>query len=255
MSEKKPVVRRDVKVSVAFPPVVTLLPPEVGERKSAARARGRAIFVALLALGIAVLVATGANLYALQRAATLEDARAQTLSLITEQGEYENVRLANQQLISANAARVFIASTEISTNGLIEALGANLSGGMTITAYSLETANPLQTYSPSLSPIDPESIATLTVAVSAPSVAAVAAWIRTAPSIEGIVDGSVTRIEWNEDGFYEATVSVFVGADALLHRFEEAPLDEEPAANADSESEPSARPAPSVGINNEENRS
>ncbi|MBH0129936.1 fimbrial assembly protein [Salinibacterium sp. NK8237] len=236
MSEKKPVTRREVKVPFGYPPLVSLLPPEVGERKAAASARGRAIFVALIALGIAVLVAVGANIYQLQRAATLENARSLTLSLIEQQGQYEEVRVASAQLKSAEAAQLFITSTEISTETLIKALDAQLSSGMTITAYSLQTANPLQVFAESLSPIEPDSIGLLSVSVTAPTLAAIDVWLRKAPTIDGLLDGSVTQISANEDdGSYAAIVSVFVGDEALLHRFEEIPEDAETAESTSEE--------------------
>lgn len=260
MSEKKPAARREVKVAVGYPPVASLLPPEVGERKAAARARGRAILAALIALAIAVLAATGANIYAIQRTHSLESARAWTLSLVEQQGQYNEVRLANQQLNSAKAARIFATSTEISVNEMIIKFEGLFSPGMAMASYSLETATPLLTFPPSLSPIEPESMAKFTMEVSAPAAAAIDTWVRELPKIKGIADASISRLMADEGSEgYSATVTIFVANDALTHRFDgvetQPTVEEESAPTPAATPEPTPTPAPSEEMNTEEDGS
>ncbi|QYH35332.1 fimbrial assembly protein [Salinibacterium sp. M195] len=261
MSDKKPTVRREVKITIAYPPTVNLLPPEVGQRKAAARARGRAIFIALIALGVVILAAAAANLYALQRAISLENARALTLSLTAQQGEYNEVRSANQLLQSTQAARIFALSTEVSVKSLTDGLGTKLSSGMAVTSFVFDTATPLQEYGQSLSPLDPAGMAKFSVEVSAPSQSAVDVWVRALPSLNGVLDAALVATSLNEDGGLTATVSVFVGTDALLHRFDAVAEEDDAAAEEESAEQPAETPAPATspeptpGTTNEEDGS
>jgi hypothetical protein len=248
MSDKKPAVRREVKVSIAYPPHVRLLPPEIGQRKAANRARGRAILVAIVALGVAILAAGAANVYTVQRALALDDARATTLSLTEQQGEYSDVRSANQLLQSITTARIFATSTEISVKKLIEGLGSKLSSGMVINAYDFETATPLLGYGQPISPLDPARMAQFSIEVAAGTIAEVDAWVRKAPEVAGVVDATLVVVKQQTDGTYIAVVTVFVSTDVLLHRFDnfvpaEGAVEEEP------------EPSPTEGSTNEEDGS
>lgn len=254
MSEKKPAARREIRVAIAYPPSVNLLPPEVGQRKAAARARGRAIFVALIAVGVAVLVAAGANVYSLQRQAALDDARARTLSLTADQGEYNDVRTANQLLISTEAARVFAYSTEVSIKGLIDSINSKLSSGMAITDYGFDTANPLQVFAPSVSPLDAESMASFSLEVTAGSVAEIDAWVRKLRSVDGVVQASLESTQSEEGSSFTASVMVRVDETALLHRFDGVVDEAEPAAD-EAEPAPTNSPEPTSGTDDEENGS
>ncbi|MGV8852780.1 MAG: fimbrial assembly protein [Rhodoglobus sp.] len=262
MSDKKPVARREVKVAIAYPPHVRLLPPEVGQRKAANRARGRAIFVAIIALGVAILAAGGANLVALQRVLALDTARTTTLSLTQQQGEYNDVRTANQQLQSSTSARIFATSTEISIRTVLGDLGDKLTPGMAIGAYDFETATPLLGYGVSVSPLDPERMAMFSMRILAPTLAELDVWVRSGGDVAGVADISVVSAEWNEEGFYTGQVAILVSRDALLHRFDgfvpegEEAESEEDAAPAPTETPvPSETPAPAVGTNEEESGS
>lgn len=262
MSDKKPAARREVKVAIAYPPHVRLLPPEVGQRKAANRARGRAIFVAIIALGVAILAAGAANLFSLQRVLALDNARATTLSLTQQQGEYTDVRTANQKLQSSTSARIFATSTEISVRTILSGLGGKLSSGMAIGAYDFETATPLLGYGESVSPLDPERMAMFNIRILAPTLAQLDVWVRSGVDVPGVADISVVSAEWDEAGYYTGQVAVLISRDALLHRFdgfvpegEEADSEEEAAPAPTETPAPSETPAPEVGTNEEENGS
>lgn len=259
MSEKKPAARREIKVAIAYPPFVTLLPPEVGQRKAANRARGRAIFVAIVALGVAILAAGAANLVALQRVAALDTARATTLDLTQQQGEYSEVRAADQLLRSSTAARIFAASTEISVKSIIDGLSGKLTPGMAIGEYDFDTATPLLGYGEPVSPLDPDRMAQFSLAVGAATIAEIDAWVRAGIDVAGVIDVSVVSIE-EDEGIYIGHVAIFVSRDALLHRFDgfvpEGGAAEEEAVPSPSETPaPTETPAPADGKTDEENGS
>jgi len=238
MSEKKPAVRREFKIAIAYPPQVRLLPPEVGQRKAANRARSRAIVVAVIALGVAILAAAGANLVSLQRVVALDSARATTLSLTEQQGEYTDVRSANLRLQSSRSARIFAASTEISLKKILDGLGSKLTAGMLVDGYDFETATPLLGYGDPISPLDPERMARFSITVSAKTIPEIDAWVRKATAVAGVADSALVSVE-EEQGRYVGTVSIFVNSDALLHRFDGVV----PASEATEEE---AEPAPSA---------
>jgi len=257
MSDKKPVARREVKVAIAYPPFVSLLPPEVGHRKAAARARGRAVFLAIIALAIAILAAGAANVYALQRAVSLENARTLTRTLTEQQAEYSEVRSANQLLQSTESARKFAHSTEVSVKKLIDGLSSKLSSGMKITEIRFATANPLQAFGQGVSPLDPESMGTFSMEVQGSSVAAIDAWVRKAADVDGITDATLVSVRSSDDGVFTASVVVFVNSNALLHRFDGVVIEpeEEEAPAPEETPSPTTTPEPTPGTNDEEDGS
>lgn len=242
-NEKAPKTRKEIRVPTAYPPHVNLLPPEVGQKKQAARARGRAIFVAIVAIGVVILASAGTNLYALQRSLALDTARTQTQNLINQQGEYNDVRVASQMVQSTKSARLFATSTEISMNTLVVAMNKQLGEGGAVVSYSFETSTPLQAYGESTSVLDPQRIAQVALEVTFSSVAAADAWVRYLPSVNGITDATLVSVEQETEGTYTAAVVVFVNQDALLNRFDTAAGE---ADEAEEQAEEEAEPAPTA---------
>ncbi|MBH0053270.1 fimbrial assembly protein [Salinibacterium sp. SWN139] len=195
-------------------------------------------------MGVAILAASAVNLLSLQRTLALENARATTLALTQQQGEYNEVRTASQLLQSTTAAQIFATSTEISVQTVVDDLGDKLTGAMFFSSYSFETATPLLGYGASVSPLDPERIAQFSIEITASSVAEIDSWVRSAPDVDGVADVSLVSVK-QEEGTYLAQVAVFVTRDALLHRFDGFVEEEEGADEA----------APAEGTNDEENGS
>ncbi|MGV8913707.1 MAG: fimbrial assembly protein [Rhodoglobus sp.] len=214
--------RKELKVPTGYPPEVKLLPPEVGQQKAASRARSRAILVAIIAVGVVVLAAAGSNLYSFQRLLALQGAQAQTKTLIIQQGEYNNVRAADQMVKSTTSARIFAMSTEISLNDLVRALASKFvpDSGAGVYSYGFETATPIQTYGESTSLLDPDRLGQLTLQIGFPSVAAADEWIRAIRDIKGVAGSALVSVERQEEGSYQASVIVFIDEFALLHRFD-----------------------------------
>ncbi|QAV71596.1 fimbrial assembly protein [Salinibacterium sp. UTAS2018] len=223
-------------------------------RKSAARSRGRAIFVALVAVGIAILAAAGANVYSLQRGVALENARSLTLSLTTQQGEYNEVRSANQLLSTTQAARLFAYSTEVSLKFLIDQMNSKLSSGMTISGYNFDTANPLQGFAPASSPLDQQSMAAFSLEIGANSVGDIDDWVRKLSSVDGVVQSTLLSTAVEEGGTFSGSVVVLIGDKALLHRFDEV-IDGEEAAPEEAEPTPTESPEPDSETSEEESGS
>ncbi|MBH0008445.1 fimbrial assembly protein [Salinibacterium sp. SWN1162] len=212
-----------------------------------------------MAVGISVLAAVGANIYQLQRAVTLENARSQTLSLTTQQGEYSEVRTASQLLSSTEAARVFAYSTEVSVKGLIDGLNSKLTSDMVVSTYSFDTANPLQAFSPSVSPLDTESMAAFSLEVTGGSVAVIDDWVRKISSVDGVVQATLLSTTREEGSTFSGSVVVLVGDAALLHRFDgivaDAEAADDEAAATETTPAPTNSPEPDSDTNDEENGS
>ncbi|MBH0109746.1 fimbrial assembly protein [Salinibacterium sp. NG22] len=248
--KKAPKARKELKVPTAYPPYVNLLPPEVGQKKAAARARGRAIFVAIIAIGVVILASVGMNLYALQRYLALENARSLTQSLLTQQGEYNDVRVAGQMVQSATNARIFATSTEVSVEDIITALGKNIPDSAPgIISYSFETATPLQAFGAGISVLEPERIAQFAMEISFATIADADKWLRSTPDVEGVFDATLVDAESAEDGTVTVNVVIYLDDEALVHRFDEVELDPEAeeteATPAPAETpEPTSTPSP-----------
>ncbi|MBH0116439.1 fimbrial assembly protein [Salinibacterium sp. NG253] len=240
--KKAPKARKELKVPTAYPPYVSLLPPEVGQKKAAGRARGRAIFVAIIAIGVVILASAGMNLYALQRYLALENARSLTQSLITQQGEYNDVRVAGQMVQSATSARIFATSTEVSVEDLITALGKKLPDGAAgIVSYSFETATPLQEFGTAVSVLEPGRLAQLAMEINFASVTDADKWLRSSTGVTGVMDTTLVTAEREENGTYTANFVIYIDEEALVHRFDG--VEDAPEAEAeDAEAEPTPAP-------------
>ncbi|GHD80257.1 hypothetical protein CLV85_0683 [Salinibacterium amurskyense] len=238
---KAPKARKELKVPTAYPPYVNLLPPEVGQKKQAARARGRAIFVAIVAIGVVILASVGMNLYALQRYLALENARALTQTLITQQGEYNDVRVAGQMVQSATSARIFATSTEVSVRDMFNALGKKLPSGAVVVSYSFETATPLLEFGAATSTVEPQRNAQFAMEINFANIAASDKWLRSVPSIDGVSDATLVAANYQDDGTYTVDVVVYLDENALVHRFDG--VETEPVAE-----EPEAEPTPTPTV-------
>lgn len=245
---KAPKARKELKVPTAYPPYVNLLPPEVGQKKQAARARGRAIFVAIVAIGVVILASAGMNLYALQRYLALENARSLTQTLITQQGEYNDVRVADQMVKSATSAQMFALSTEVSVDDIITALGNKIPDSAAgIISYSFETATPLQSFGAGVSVLEPERIAQFAMEISFSSVAEADKWLRSTTDVTGVIDGTLVSAENEGDGSFTVNVIIYIDETALVHRFDGFETDAEAEAD-ETEPTPTPTPAPTETI-------
>lgn len=239
---KAPKARKELKVPTAYPPYVNLLPPEVGQRKQAASARRRAIFVAIVAIGVVILASAGMNLYALQRYLALENARSLTQTLITQQGEYNDVRVADQMVKSATSAQIFALSTEVSVDDIITALGNKIPDSAAgIISYSFETATPLQSFGAGVSVLEPERIAQFAMEISFSSVAEADKWLRSTTDVTGVIDGTLVSAENEGDGSFTVNVIIYIDETALVHRFDGFGTDAEAEAD-EAEAEPTPAP-------------
>lgn len=257
--------RKELKVPTGYPPEVRLLPPEVGHQKAASRARRLAILVAIIAVGVVVLAAAGSNLYSFQRGLALQSAQAKTQTLIIQQGEYNNVRAADQMVKSTTNARIFAMSTEISLNDLLRALESKFvpDSGAGVYSYGFESATPIQAYGASTSPLDPDRLGQLSLEINFPSTAAVDEWIRAIRDINGVAGSTLVSLERQEDGLYQASALVFVDESALLHRFDgftpetsgESSPEPESTQSPEESPDPATTPAPDGETTEEESGS
>jgi Tfp pilus assembly protein PilN len=200
-------------------PRVDLLPPEVKSRHKA-RAVRRAL--ALTVVGVLVLAAAGtaaASWRAEQSKAELASAQARTDSLLAEQGTFAEVRTVQDQLDTALAAREVGVSTEIDWKSYLEAVRAVLPADVTITTVGVDSQSPLTPFQQATVPLQAQRVATLSLALTSPSLPTVPQWLEALTSLPGYADGAPGSITQSETGGYLVNLVLHINQDAYSKRF------------------------------------
>ncbi len=205
-------------------PRIDLLPPEVR-----ARLRSRTVRRGLGVLVVAVVVATGAGtalamLNAAASASALAAEQARTQDLLAQQLEYVEVtQLANAKA-GIEQALLVGSSTEILWPAYMEAIGSTLPPGTAITSINVTSSSPITLVPQPALPLQVPRVATVVLAVSAPDLATVSAWISRLPDLPGFADATLASITPGEGGVI-ANVTLNVTDAAFANRFIETPED------------------------------
>lgn len=206
-------------LEVGREPRVDLLPPEVEEIKRARRVR-RAMLGMLAAVVVVIgLSWGGASLLAGLAQQRLDAENARTGDLLAQQAQYIEVRTTTERIAVAKAAITVGSSTEIDFAAFLASVQAILPPNATIKTVAADTATPLDGYSQSTVPLQPQRIATFSFSVGTATLADVALWLRSLESVTGFADALPGAAVAQADGSYLTAVTVHVTTDALANRF------------------------------------
>ena len=246
-------------------PRVSLLPPELEERKRSAATRRLAAMIVFIAIAIAAVGSGAAWLYQLERQGRLDAARRETAALIQQQAKYAEVRAQAAVVEAANGARLQIAGTEVDWQPYLEKAIALLDPSSGIWQIQVATKTPLEYYEPGLGVLMPPRIGAVIWEVSFPNLASMHKWVRELSELPGYVDARPTKASWDAtNSYYRVIVEYTFDEEALAHRYDglegeetETPTepvrqepeyrddDEDSETASDPEPDPSETPNPS----------
>lgn len=236
-------------VVVGGEPRVSLLPPELEQRKRAAATRRLAVIVVFIAIAIGAVGTGAAWLYQIERNGRLDAARLETAALLQQQAKYADVRSAAIVVAAANDARIQVAATEIDWQDYLQKALDKLPAGAVVDHVQVDSSTVMQTYSPPTAPLQPARIGAISWEVYFPTVASVDDWIKGLEDLVGYVDARPTGVAWDANrSMFKAGVIFTYNEAILAHRYDTAADEGDTDGEAEpvvDEPEPSATPNPS----------
>lgn len=203
-------------------PRVDLLPPEVTAEQKGRRLR-RALAIAV----VAVVFVTGGGIAAAtweaQRSqASLAVVEARTAELLAAQGEYVEVRRAQEEVDATVAARRLASSVDIDWTDYLQQIRARLPGDVVVGAVVLDAGSPWAPYGQATAPLQPSRVATVNLTLTSPTLPSVPDWLEAMATLPGYADSSPTRVALLDSGGYEVSLTLHVNAEVFSNRFAEA---------------------------------
>jgi Tfp pilus assembly protein PilN len=211
--------RSDDSSRIGGAPRVDLLPQSIRDAHRQSKSRRKL----LLALGgVTVVVALGA-VGALQLSsaaqAQLESEQAETLSLLTQRGEFTDLIAVQDRLVLGRAAQTVGASPEIDWSGYLRDLRKTLPGGVELTAVTIDSASPVQAYEQSTGPLQGPRVATLSFTATSDKLPDVPVWLDRLGTLPAFVDAVPNSVTLDDGGSYLVNITMHIGADAFSGRF------------------------------------
>ena len=214
---------------VAWAPVVrvNLLPPEIYEARAFRRLQRGLLGAVLAALAIAGALVVWAQLGVNHAQQDLDTATSQVDRLTVQKARYSAVPQVIAQVKAAEAARAKVMGNDILWYRYLEQLAASQPTGLQLTAIEADVQSPTTVTSgtgPNTPPLQATGIGSITLGGTAPSYAAVSAWLEALdqlPGIESPMLTSATRATGTGTSALNFTNSAVVGSAALSHRYDE----------------------------------
>jgi Tfp pilus assembly protein PilN len=211
-----PVKRRS---GIGGSPRVDLLPQALRVRQQQKRMRRllRVVFGAVLAL---VVLATGGAIVLNSAAqASLAAAQQETLTLLTQQAQYSDLKAVQQRIALTEAAQTVGASPEVDWSAYLGKLRSTLPGGVTLTSVTVDSASATNGYEQPTAPLEGPRIAALTFTALSPTLPDVPTWIDALATLPAFVDAVPNSVTLDESGAYAVDITMHVGPDAYSGRF------------------------------------
>lgn len=200
-------------------PRASLLPPELKEEEKAKGVRRRLVAVIILVIVVVVggyaFSAIGAEV-AQQRLAA---ANNRTTELLSEQGEYIEVRQLADQVKASEEARTLAMATDADWAAYVDLIDASLlSVGASVQTFDVVTSTPFAQFGVSTSLLEGERVAEIKFSGASPSLPVVASWLRALEGLPGFVDAKATTVTLAGD-VYTMEVVLHVNSAVYTNRF------------------------------------
>lgn len=215
--------RRPVHLDVGLEPLVDLLPAEIRRERAQGRIVRRA-WVGVGGVALVVALSVGAAAYNAGVAAEgLRQAQSRTTDLAAQQARYAPVVKADKEVALIRAAQQVGASTEVDWSAYLTTIQDKLPAGTKITAATIESASPMQTFQQATAPLQGSRIATLTFTVGSEDLPSIPAWLSSLSSMPGYVDAAPQSISGGDESSGEfpftTQLTMHVDAEAYAGRF------------------------------------
>lgn len=200
-------------------PRVSLLPSEVND-VAKARAARRRLGVGVVFVLLVVLAGVGGAYYlSMTAAAELANARTNQASLLAQEAQFSDLKIAKTGIATIQAGQYVGASTEIDWTSYLESLQATLPAGVAITSVAIDSASPFVDYAQSSSPLEGSRIATLLFTATSPGLPSIPTWLDGLGTLKGFADAVPGSVNAGTDGTYVVNITMHINSDAFAHRF------------------------------------
>jgi len=200
---------------------VNLLPPEVRAERRSQRQRRRLV---LAVTGITAIVALGvlaATALSVTAQGNLAEEQARTARLLTEQGEYFEVRALQNAVALTEAAQRVGASTEIDWKTYLDAVQRTLPDSVDITTVQVDSATPLAPYTQASAPLQGLRVATVSFTATSTVLPDIPAWLRALGMLSGFADALPGSVSLDQGtGIYTVTITMHINDSAFAHRYD-----------------------------------
>ncbi|TFC91458.1 hypothetical protein [Cryobacterium sp. TMT4-31] len=210
------------ELAVGGEPRVSLLPPEVLQRRRAKSTR-RILGLGVVGLLVLVLAGTaGATFLSSQAQTNLLADQALTGELLAEQIEYAEVRSAQSQVSLVEAAQRVGVSTEIDWKSYLNEVQRILPAGVVIQSVTADSATPILAYEQPTAPLQGARIATLNFSATSSGLPDVPTWLDGLATLPGFADALPGSVSLDKTtGLYTVNITMHINDAAFAQRFVE----------------------------------
>jgi hypothetical protein len=207
-------------IVVGGEPRADLLPPEL-RLYSKARAMRRRLWLGVAALGLLMILGTGAvALQALQVQSNLAAEQKRTSALLVEQRKYAAVRTVQQEVILVKAAQQVGTSTEVDWQKYLNAVQTTLPANVILTSVTIVAGSPLASYAQATVPLQGARVATLSFEATSATLPEVPAWLDSLTGLPGYADASPESVTRDGvTGVYTVAITMHISEAAFTNRF------------------------------------
>ncbi|WP_019137113.1 hypothetical protein [Cellulomonas massiliensis] len=203
-------------------PQVNLLPPSIRAKRALGRTKRMLAYALVGFLLLLGLLGAYAMMHKGAEEARLDDATAETTSLMKQQAQYAEVPRVLGQVDKLESVLAQGFSTDVDWNKYLGALAAVLPDDVRITEVTLTGATPMLAPAEPTDALSAPSVATLTFALRSPDLPKTAEWIDALNGVSGFQDAWMSQASWTlgeEGGAYEVGGTVQISDVAYTGRF------------------------------------
>jgi hypothetical protein len=200
-------------------PRADLLPTEVHvdrRQRAAARRAWAGVVVIAIAVGLGT-AAAGVNRMSAQD--DLVAAEAETATLLQQQLQYKDVRVAEHDSTLLESAQEVGGGTEIDWSATLSAVQRVLPADVVISGVSIDSATATQAYAQSDDPLQGTRVATMTIDAKSASLPSVPDWLTAVRAVPGFVDGTANTVALEDSGAYVVNLTIHLDEKAYDNRY------------------------------------
>ncbi|WP_084037785.1 PilN domain-containing protein [Demequina sp. NBRC 110053] len=209
------------KFGVPALPQVSLLPPEVGQRREVAAAQRRMVWGIIATLVLIVVAFGGAFLVRAEAEIRHLESLATADQLLAERREYAPVVQVINDIDETTEARAYVLETEVNWQSYVYAIAAVLPDDVTMDTVEVEVSGAGEDPVDGADVLTRDGVAVMTFESTSPTLPVASEWIDAIESVPGLEDANIQSAELQDETgetAYTVTATIQVTDDALAHR-------------------------------------
>lgn len=201
-------------IAIGADPRVDLLPVEIRTARRHEQIVRRMMVGLVVTVAVVLVAVVGANALSLAAGVALAAEQTRGAEILQQQQKYASLRATQSELALVKAAQAVGGATDIDWGARGRDLIESLPAGSLITNVSIDAATPVTVYEQSTVPGAASRVASATVTITAPNLAAVSLWLSTLGSLPDVVDTAGGAVKIEENGSYQAVATIHYGVGA-----------------------------------------